>query len=141
MCSRYFPQPALIAFFLFSCGAVCHNCLKMCFSMFLLDHIVLGCALKLDYDCKQNMSSMPKRSIPQTTGVQHHSPLKPLLNGNLNSFLRMEVFQFVAKYRPVRWEVTGSTAIFNKDEPQVLPRARRVATAGGPPFSYAPALK
>lgn len=92
MCSRYFPQPALIAFFLFSCGAVCHNCLKMCFSMFLLDHIVLGCALKLDYDCKQNMSSMPKRSIPQTTGVQHHSPLKPLLNGNLNSFLRMKRF-------------------------------------------------
>lgn len=50
-------------------------------------------------------------------------------------------FQFVAKYSPSRWEAAGSRAIFNTDEPHVLPSTRRVVTAGGPPFSYAPALR
>ena len=41
-----------------------------------------------------------------------------------------------------RWEVAGSGAIFNKDELQARgPDSQRVGTAGGPPFSYAPALK
>lgn len=82
--------------------------------------------------------------LGQYRGEQHHylSSSEPFLIGNLNSFLRMgRFFRFVAKYRPTWWEVAGSGAIFNKDEPQVQPSAQRVVTAGGPLFSYAPALK
>lgn len=79
---------------------------------------------------------------PQKKSITTRPPLNLLLNGTLNTFLRMKkFFSFVAKYRPAHWEVAGSRAIFNKDEPQVLPMAWRVVTAGGPPFSYAPALK
>lgn len=41
----------------------------------------------------------------------------------------------------VQREAVGCWAIFNKDEPQVLPVAQRVVAAGGLSFSYAPALK
>lgn len=88
--------------------------------------------------------SRAKRSTSQTTEVEHHHPSfsePPFQWKPKQLFKNEEVFQFVAKYRPARWEVAGSTAILNKDEPQVLPWARRVVTAGGPPFSYAPALK
>lgn len=76
--------------------------------------------------------------------MQHHylSSSEPLSQWKIKQlFKNEEVFQFVAKYRPTWWEVAGSGAIFNKDEPHVQPRAQRVVTAGGPPFSNAPALK
>lgn len=39
---------------------------------------------------------------PQECSVTTCPSLNSLFNGNLNSFLRMKVFQFVSKYRPIR---------------------------------------
>lgn len=88
--------------------------------------------------------SRAKWRTPQATGVQHHHQSSSELPSQWKPkqrFKNEEVFQFVAKFKPAQWEVAGSRAIFNKDEPLVLPSARRVVTAGGLPFSYAPALK